>query len=189
MQRTENDFPHQFTRLYTQLRQIARARLRRGAPLTLLDTGALVHELFNRYNNNVPVRFDSDAHFLAYSSVAMRNLIVDHVRSQARESKVPLSYENATRFLTEFVSAEARKDQSDIVKIDDALTELARTFPRLAQVVEMRFFGGYTEEEISQALSTSTRTVRRDWEKARALLIALLTEPDSIRAADISADV
>src|SRR5260370_16476225 len=66
----------------------------------------------------------------------------------------------------------------EAMRVDDALAELAKREPRLAQVVEMRYFGGYTEDEVAEALGITTRTVQRDWKKARVLLQAMLSDSD-----------
>jgi RNA polymerase sigma factor (TIGR02999 family) len=158
---------------YDQLRRIAHARLRKGSPLTLLDSVALVSEVFGKLGRGQPPAFENDGHFLAYVSSSMRSLVIDYVRT--RQSERRGGQELHVTLDTGLMDA-IPQDSRGLLDIDHALAQLEAADPRLASVVEMRFFAGFTEEEIAHALGVSSRTVKRDWEKARLMLAALLVE-------------
>jgi RNA polymerase sigma factor (TIGR02999 family) len=162
--------PDVSTRLYRQLRVLARARLRDGGRETLLDTTALVHEAYLRV---VGVEMSSveQRSFLAYSSRTMRSVIVDVARKRRAECR---GGDACIITLTGNLAEPQPAAADDILRVHEALDELERIDARLAQVVEMRYFAGLTEPQIAQALGISERTVRRDWEKARLLLARAL---------------
>jgi RNA polymerase sigma factor (TIGR02999 family) len=157
---------------YEDLRRLARSRLRTQGPLTLLDTTGLVSDTYRRLAMQHGLRIESRAHFLGYCSRIMRSIIIDMVREKnagrrgGGERKITLSTS-----LGDAVAAE-----SEPLRVDDALEDLAKVEPRLAQVVEMRYFGGYSDEEVAEALGITARTVQRDWQKARLLLQAMLSD-------------
>jgi RNA polymerase sigma factor (TIGR02999 family) len=159
---------------YEDLRRLARARLRSSAPLTLLDTAGLVSDTYRRLAQQHNLKIESRAQFLGYCSRIMRSVIIDLVRERNAErrgggaQKITLS-----TALGESVAAE-----DEPLRVDDALADLAKLEPRLAQVVEMRYFGGYDEEEVAEALGITARTVQRDWQKARVLLQAMLSDTE-----------
>jgi len=161
---------------YRQLRTIARARLRSGGREALLDTTALVHEAYLRIvasSAGVELDLVRQQSFLAYASRTMRSVIVDFARKrQAERHGGDVFIVTLTGTLAEKRPAAA----DDIVRVHEALEELAQLDARLAQVVEMRYFGGLSEPEIAQALGISQRTVRRDWEKARLVLARVLLD-------------
>jgi RNA polymerase sigma factor (TIGR02999 family) len=157
-----------FSLLYADLRVLAHSRLKRSKPCTLLDTTALVHEAYLRLHRAGYVRVSDRSHFLAYAAHAMRSIVVDIVRKQAsarREGGDVGSLPDP---------ASSRPGESEILRVDQALEELAQVSERLVQVVEMRYFAGMKESEIAEALSLTERTVRRDWEKARLVLTEAL---------------
>ncbi len=155
--------------LYADLRKLAHARLRRrGDCPTLLDTTSLVHESYLRFLRAGQIRISDRAHFLAYASRVMRSVIVDFVRERSAQRR---GGPDARTTLDEDV---APKGEQEILKVHEALEELARVSDRLVTVVEMRYFGGVSESDIAEALQVTERTVRRDWEKARLLLAAAL---------------
>lgn len=158
--------------LYHDLHRIARARLRANAPVTLLDTTVLVHESFLRFANLGELQVTDRAHFLAYAARVMRSIIVDFLR---RRQAKRLEGQGADTELTEQIADSVGQAEDDVVRVSDALDELAQADPRAAQVVEMRYFAGMTEREIADALGVTDRTVRRDWDKARLLLKAALS--------------
>lgn len=163
------EFPHE---VYRRLRVLARTRLRDGGRNTLLDTTALVHEAYLRMGG-VQAAPDDGRRFLAYASRTMRSVIVDAARRrQAQRRGGDACIVTLTDQIAETVPAAA--DQ--IVRVHEALLELEAVDPRLAQMVEMRFFAGLAETEIARALEVSERTVRRDWEKARLLLAQVLRD-------------
>lgn len=156
-----------FEALYADLHVLARARLRRHARFTLLDTTALLHESYLRLVNAGRLNVASREHFLGYAARTMRSIIVDFARTnlaQRRGGGLPnLTLDTADAHT-------APEPEEEIVRVHEALDELAKADGPLARVVEMRYFGGLTEKEIANAMGISDRTVRRHWEKARLLL-------------------
>jgi len=155
---------------YRQLRVLARARLRHGGRETLLDTTALVHEAYLRIAG-VELGSAEQRSFLAYASRTMRSVIVDFARKRQAQCR---GGDALIVTLTGAVAERQPAAADDIVRVHEALEELARIDARLALVVEMRYFAGLVEVQIAQALGISERTVRRDWEKARLLLSRVL---------------
>lgn len=160
-----------FDVMYQELRVVARKRLAQNVRNTFLDTTALVHESYLRLVNSERLPVASRRHFMRYAGHVMRSVIVDFVReglAQRRGGDAP----HVT--LDSQLIDGAQPGESEILRVNDALEELARRDPRLVQVVEMRYFAGMTETEIADALDITDRTVRRDWEKARVLLAEAL---------------
>jgi RNA polymerase sigma factor (TIGR02999 family) len=158
---------------YAELRVLAHARLARAAPLTLLDTTALVHECYLRLLKLGELKATERDRFLAYAGQAMRTIIVDFARQRATQRRGNGLQVNMT--LDELPDLSAGAEQ--LLAIDAALQSLGRLETRLVQVVELRYFAGLSNEEIARALGVDERTVRRDWDKARALLYAELHVP------------
>ena len=155
-----------FTLLYNDLRRMAHARLQRNEPLTLLDTTSLVHETFLRIVKSGRIQLTERPQFMAYASQVMRSVVVDLVRQRHADRR---GGNDARTPLHAADQAAARADD-EILRVSEALDELARIDERLAKIVEMRYFGGFTEEDIGQVLGIDERTVRRQWQKARLLL-------------------
>jgi RNA polymerase sigma factor (TIGR02999 family) len=157
---------HLFSTLYEELRRLAHARLQRNEPITLLDTTSLVHETFLRVFKAGQFDVSERSRFLAYASQVMRSIIVDFVRQRhavrrgGDDVQVPL----------EGAAESVPSPEDEVMRVNDALDELAKVDERLAKVVEMRYFAGFSEEDIALALGVNERTVRRDWQKARLLL-------------------
>ena len=151
---------------YDELRAIAHARLAwRGAGGTL-STTALVHEAYLKLADQSSSKWRDRSHFFAVASLAMRHVLVDFAKA-----RVTLKRGGARRRITLDDAMIAVDDQADaLLQLDDALARLTQLEPRLAKVVELRFFGGLTEDEIAEALGVTVRTVRRDWVKARVML-------------------
>jgi RNA polymerase sigma factor (TIGR02999 family) len=161
-----------FDLLYSELRSLARGQLRRSGPRTPLGTTTLVHESYLRFLDNGQIRPEDRRHFLAYASHVMRSVLVDHARGQLA-AKRGAGVAHAS--LDERIAESTTASDAEVVAVHDALDELARHDPRLAQLVEMKYFGGLTEDEVAAALEVSVRTVQRDWGKARLLLRLALT--------------
>lgn len=152
--------------LYDQLRAIAHRQLARRAAGGTLETTALVHEAYLKVADQSGVEVHDRSHLLALASLAMRHVLVDRARAATR-----LKRGGASANVTFDEDCIAVDDQPvALLQLDEALTQLAELEPRLARVVECRFFGGLTEEEIAAALGVTVRTVQRDWAKARMLL-------------------
>lgn len=153
--------------LYEDLRRLASQHMRRSGDLTLLDTTALVHEAWLRVLGTEPRDFPDRRHFLAYAARAMRTVVIDLVRARRAERRGGGA---ADLTLNTEIAELTPQGDDDILRVHEALEELAQVEPRLAQVVEMRYFGGMLEQEIAAALGVTDRTVQRDWQKARLFL-------------------
>jgi RNA polymerase sigma factor (TIGR02999 family) len=160
-----------FAAAYAELHRLAHARLRDGGRNTVLDTTCLVHESYLRFVRAGQLRGEDRRAFFAYASQVMRSVIVNSVRERIAQkrggSARPLT-------LSTQLGAKVADGEESIMKVHEALEELAKVEPRLAQVVEMRYFGGYSEREMAETLEVTERTVQRDWEKARLILAAAL---------------
>jgi RNA polymerase sigma factor (TIGR02999 family) len=152
--------------LYDDLRRIAHAQLRRGRRGNTLATTVLVHEVYLKMADQKRLDVRDRGHFLAISAHAMRQVIADHARRRTAAKRggkdEPIALDDAPQL----AETEARW----LLDVDQALERLAARHPRMARVVECRFFAGYSEEETAAALDVSLRTVQRDWMKARAWL-------------------
>ncbi len=158
------------TLTYEDLRAIAHRRLAARVHGGTLSTTALVHEAYLKLFDQSRGGWQDVGHFLALASVAMRHVLIDRARERSA-----LKRGGERRRITLDDDVLAVEDQSDaLLQLDDALDRLAQIEPRLAQVVECRFFGGLTEQETAEALGVTVRTIRRDWVKARVLLRRLL---------------
>lgn len=155
-----------FAAAYPDLRRLARARLRTGGRNTLLDTCSLVHESYLRFAGARHLNVDDRVHFLRWASCVMRSVIVDIARRRAAERRGG----GAARIALDAEPAAAAPGADEILRVHQALDRMQVLDPRMTQVVQMRYFADLTESEIALALGVTTRTVRRDWEKARLLL-------------------
>jgi RNA polymerase sigma factor (TIGR02999 family) len=133
----------------------------------MLETSALIHECYLKFADAGRLELNDRAHFLAYTARAMRSIIVDYARGRLRDKR---GGDAAHTALNTELMEELPAGDEQIVFVHEALETLAQREPRLAQVVEMRYYGGMSEQEIAAALGLTDRTVRRDWEKARLLL-------------------
>jgi RNA polymerase sigma factor (TIGR02999 family) len=154
---------------YQELRAIAHRRLAargRGGGAGTLSTTGLVHEAYLKLVDQSRAGSRDLAHFHALASLAMRHVLVDRARERRTVKRG-----GARRQITLDDEALTVEDQCEVLlQLNDALDRLAAVEPRLARVVECRFFGGLTEQETAAALGLTTRTVQRDWVKARVLL-------------------
>jgi RNA polymerase sigma factor (TIGR02999 family) len=160
-----------FTAAYAELHRLARARLRDGGRDAVLDTTCLVHESYLRFVHSGELRAEDRRAFFAYASQVMRSVIVNTVRDRIAEKRGgqarPLT-------LSSGLAASVADGEETVLKVHEALDDLEKAEPRLAQVAQMRYFGGYSEQEIAETLGVTERTVQRDWEKARLILAATL---------------
>jgi RNA polymerase sigma factor (TIGR02999 family) len=152
--------------VYYELRTIARRHLRsRGSGATLVTT-ELVHEAYLKLAAQKSLQQLDRPHFLALASVAMRQILIDRAKARGSAKRG-----GARRRITLDENVIEVADQAEsLLEINEALDALAVTDTRLARVVECRFFGGMSEDEIAEALGVTVRTVQRDWSKARMLL-------------------
>jgi RNA polymerase sigma factor (TIGR02999 family) len=153
--------------VYEELHRLAAAYMRGEKAGHTLQTSALVNEAYIKLVDSSRVRWQNRAHFLAVAAQLMRRILVDSARSR-RFQKRGGDWQRVT--LDERLGMKTRLD-ADFVALDDALQELAKIDPRKARVIELRFFGGLSIEETSEALQVSTDTVGRDWRAARAWLM------------------
>lgn len=153
--------------LYGELQRLARQKMRAAGDMTLLDTTALVHEAWLRLAGAQGKSFPDRRYFLAYAARVMRHVVIDLVRARLAERR---GGDQAAVTLNTAVAEQTPQTDDDILRVHEALEELAAVDQRLAQVVEMRYFGGLLESEIAEALGVTERTVQRDWQKARILL-------------------
>ncbi len=155
-----------FTQLYQQLHRLARREVARLGPYAALGTTTLLHEAYLDISRRDALAFPDEAHFMAYAARAMRGLVIDRVRQrQAQKRGGGL---DITSLDTEH--AEQCPQPELLADIGDALDELAQLEPALAQVVDLKFFCGFSMAEIAALTGSSERTVQRQWEKARLLL-------------------
>lgn len=148
-----------FAEVYPEIKRIAACHMRTERPCHSLQVTALVHETYLRLagSRNI-VGWRDRAHFLALASSAMRRILVDQARARLSQKRTQCDWPTGISHPGVFLD------------LHEALNDLARIDARQAQIVEMRFFGGYTEEEIGAALGLSARTVKRDWVLAKAWL-------------------
>jgi RNA polymerase sigma factor (TIGR02999 family) len=151
--------------LYSELRRLATAYLRRERRGHTLQPTALVHELYLRLVNQRQVEGQSRSQFLAITANLVRQILVNHAlrRLAAKRS-------GGERVTLEDSAALISTRALDVIALDDALNKLAQFDPRMNRIVELRFFGGLTEEEIATVVGVSLTTVKRDWRVARAML-------------------
>ncbi len=163
--------PLTFETLYDELHALAHRQLRRARPGETLRTTALLHEAYLKLARGGPVK--DRPHFFALAARAMRQVLVDHARTQAA-----LKRDGGRRTTTlGDVASRIDADATELIAIDTALAKLHGANERLARVVELRFFGGLSVEETAETLAASTATVKRDWRAARAFLLAALSPP------------
>jgi len=157
--------------VYQQLRRVAhRTRARLGAGHTL-QTTALVHEAYLRLGQSRG--FADETHFLRAAALAMRHAVINHAESRLAQKRG-----SGGQHLTLSHVADLSIDSDEgMLALNEAMERLAKEMPRMADVVECRFFGGYGEEDTARALGMSLRTVQREWLKARAWLFRELGGP------------
>jgi len=158
---------------YEDLKRLARARLWMHGQRTWLNTTALVHETWLRLADKHGVPLEGRGAFMAYAAQTMRSVIVDIARQRDAQKRGagedPLPLDTALEQQVADPSCSV-----DVLALHDALDKLGRREPRLAEIVTLRFFGGFSARETADLLGSSLRTVERDWEKARTLLLDAL---------------
>jgi RNA polymerase sigma factor (TIGR02999 family) len=167
-----------FELVYPQLRLIARRQLSRGRPDgPVLDTTGLVHEAYFKLVDPTQVGWRDRNHFFAIAARAMRQVIVDCARERSRlkrgAGRPHLDLDERQ------IAIDAHVEQ--LLAVNEALERLEAEEPRLLRIVECRYFAGYTEEETAEALAISTRTVERDWLRAKAWLRRVMLGPPEDR--------
>ncbi len=156
--------------VYHELRRRASGYLRHERPDHTLQATALVHEAFLRLAGHNRVAWQNRGHFYAVAAQAMRRILVDHARER-RAAKRP----GARNRVDLDDQIPVPEFPSDILLLDEALNELSAMDPRQGRIVELRYFGGLSEQEVADALSVSRATVTREWKRARAWLFHRMT--------------
>jgi RNA polymerase sigma factor (TIGR02999 family) len=150
--------------VYVELHRLAMGRLRSERPEHTLQPTALVHEVYLRMSEPGDIQWKNRTHFFRIAARLMRRILVDYARQRGARKR----NDGTGRVPLDDAIAISSDQSAEAVEVDELLERLAEISPRQAQVVEMRFYGGLSEEEISAALGVHARTVRRDWLVARA---------------------
>lgn len=151
--------------VYKELRRLAHYHLQSERPDHTLQSTALVHEAYLRLLGGQPPELQNRAHFVAVASRLMRQILVDYARERRASKR-----DGGCRIAFEYLDALPATGDTELLALNDALDELARIDERQGRIVEMKFFGGLSAPEISQALGISRATVDRDWATARVWL-------------------
>jgi RNA polymerase sigma-70 factor (ECF subfamily) len=159
--------------VYDDLHACAQQYMRRERKDHTLQPTALVHEAFLKLLRHQTIEWQGRAHFLAVASVVMRRILVDHARRRGAAKR--FGAKQQVELDDRHAAQHPHLDQ--LLVLDEALTRLSQMDPRQGRLVELMYFGGLTEEETSEALGVSVRTVKRDWSSARAWLQAELRRP------------
>jgi RNA polymerase sigma factor (TIGR02999 family) len=162
-----------FALLYADLQRLAHSRMRRSGSITMLDTTALVHESWLRFQRASDAVFADKQHFMGYAARVMHTVVVDFVRAR-KAARHGGDVEHVT--LNTAIGDALTPHDDEILRIDEAMQQLAAADRRLHDVVELRYFGGLTELEVAAILGVTERTVQRDWRKARLFLSAALNQ-------------
>jgi RNA polymerase sigma-70 factor, ECF subfamily len=160
--------------VYSELKKLARAYMRRERDGHTLQTTALVHEAYLKLVRNQTPNWQGRSHFFGIAAQLMRQILIDHARGRLRDKRggapVVLPLNEALVFSPEH--------SEELVKLDEALVRLAKLDARQSQIVELRFFGGLNVEETAEFLGISPKTVKRDWAVAKAWLHGELRRSD-----------
>jgi RNA polymerase sigma factor (TIGR02999 family) len=160
--------------VYDELRRLAHRYMDRERPGHTLQTTALVNEAYLRLVNSREVRWQNRAHFFAVSAQMMRRILVDFARSRQYLKRGGGALQVSLGEVAAFTECRG----ADLIALDEALTALAEMDQRKGQVVEMRFFGGLSVEEVAEVLKVSKETVMRDWRLAKVWLLRELGRED-----------
>ncbi|MBI1765253.1 MAG: sigma-70 family RNA polymerase sigma factor, partial [Acidobacteria bacterium] len=161
-----------------ELRQLAKRYMRRESPGHTLQTSALVNEAYLRLIDQKQVQWQNRAHFLGIAAQLMRRILIDH----ARKAHYAKRGGGALRVSLDETAAVTEAKAAELLAVDEALEKLTAMDARKGRLVELRFFGGLTEEETAEVLGVSVPTVQRGWRAAKAWLHRMLTEGESHEA-------
>ena len=165
-----------FDAVHPHLRQIASRFLQHERRDHTLEPNALVNELCVRLLGAEPITFEARTHFFAIAAQTMRRILIDHARARIAEKRGGVQQQVSLSAVDEWNPV---TQNEDLLALDAALSKLETLDPRAARVVELRFFGGLTEDEVAEVVGISTITVKRDWKAARAWLMGRLAPPQS----------
>ena len=157
--------------VYDELRRLASSYLRKERNNHTLQPTALVHEAYLRLMGQSEIEWQNRAHFFGVSARLMREILIDHARSKNRQKR---GGEFQTQILLDDAVSFSKDVQLDVIAVDEALTKLEKLDERQARIVEMKFFGGLTIEEVAEVLEISPATVKREWSTAKLLLYKML---------------
>jgi RNA polymerase sigma factor (TIGR02999 family) len=164
-----------FETLYGELRHMARRELYKGSQVGQMSPTTLLHEAYLQMSGRTDLQFADRAHFMAYAARAMRGIAIDHARARSAQKRGGgLDIIALDTFVSDSARAPEDAAAEDLEQIGQAVERLAAIDPRLAELVDLKFFAGLTFAEIAALRGSSERTAQRDWDKARALLHGLL---------------
>lgn len=152
--------------VYDELRRLARRRLRGAKPDNTMQPTALVHEAYLRLCNQGGINMQSEAHFHALVAHVMRCVLVDYARRKLADKRQP----GVIRLSAEAAESLPDVRDPDVMAVDEALTSLEAIDPEKSRIVELRFFGGLSVDEVALVTGSSSRTVARQWSLAKAWL-------------------
>lgn len=155
-----------------ELRRLARRYMRRESPGHTLQTSALVNEAYLRLIDQKQVQWQNRAHFFGIAAQLMRRILIDHARNHHYAKRGG----GAIKVSLDEAAAVTEARAAELLAVDEALEKLTAMDARKGRIVELRFFGGLTEEETAEVMSISTPTVQREWRAAKAWLRRMLTE-------------
>ena len=164
----------QWDQVYTSLKELAYYRLRQAPPSSTFSTTMLVHEAYLKLAANPDLKINDQNHLLALSARAMRFIIVEYLRR-----KSALKRADGELFTLNEEAVGKGREPLDVLMLDQALRRLEDVSPRMVQVVECRFFSGMTNDEIASALNVTTRTIERDWQKAKLLVYSFIQDQNA----------
>jgi RNA polymerase sigma factor (TIGR02999 family) len=162
---------HAIERAYADLRHLAAHYLKQESTGNTLQPTALVHELYLRLHDGATVPWTDRKHFFVVAAGQMRRILVDHARGRHAEKRGG----NGIRVELRELHAASLPRDADLLALDEALSRLVELDPRAASIVELRYFGGFSESEAAAILDISVATLKRDWEFARSWLLTQLT--------------
>ena len=152
--------------IYEELHRLAARYMRRENPGHTLQTTALVNEAYCKLVNQKEVRWQNRAHFFGIAAQVMRRILIDHARSHLRVKRGG----GAKKISLDETAIVPQQQAEELISLDDALLRFAEFDPRKSRIVEMKFFGGLTTEEIAEVEQLSTRTIEYEWRAAKAWL-------------------
>lgn len=157
--------------VYDELRRLANSYLRKERGNHTLQPTALVHEAYLRLVGQKEINWQNRAHFFGVSARLMREILIEYARGQNRQKR---GGEYKTQIALDAAVSFGRETQIDVVAVDEALSKLEAVDERQARIVEMKFFGGLTVDEIAEVLSISPATVKREWSTAKLFLYQIM---------------
>ena len=163
--------------VHDELRRLAGRYMRREGQGHTLQTSALVNEAYLRLVDQKSVKWQNRAHFFGVAAQLMRRILVDHARSRLRAKRG-----GRIQMVSLPEQLGVANEVEEVIALDDALKNLAEMDPRKSQIVEMKFFGGLSTEEVAEVLKVTTRTVEREWRKAKAWLHRAISKGETNEA-------